>query len=237
MDNLLGSYLATSQVADLDITAKERVDGLNLAPLSVYFIDSAIPDVLPFLASQFDMLGYNGWVLADTVAKQRALLKRAFEFKRHHGTPWVIKEVLKLLGYTDVIIREGVDKTYNGTFDYDGTETYSGGTPFEFRIEITVPDSFALTAEVVSNTIQIVNHWKNCRSHLADVAFIIGFSDGVGMADSFDDFSDNDFTSQIGQGINYNGSFTYNGAHSHNRLADVCVLTITDGTTVNYDVI
>ena len=169
---MLGSYVEQfPHVKALDTMAANRLQGLPLAPMLVYHLDSVPASALPDLADQFGMMGYAGWVLCDTEAQKRALLKRAFEFKSHHGTPWVIRQLMEIIGYSDTRIIERVGQNYDGSYQHDGAINYGGGDIFMFRVILTVPVGFTLTTDIENKTEGVINYWKPARAKLTEVLY------------------------------------------------------------------
>jgi len=91
-----------------DLLAKQRFSTMELENLLVYIIDTVDSSAIPYLAEQFDVLGYNGFRLAKNEDEQREIIKRAIELKRYKGTVWAVKEALKSIGYPDAVLKESV---------------------------------------------------------------------------------------------------------------------------------
>lgn len=88
--------LLDQSLADLDLTS-----------MLVYLIDLVKPKVLPHLADQFSLLDEAAWQLAESEQAKRNLIKNAIELHRFKGTPWAIREVIRLLGFGEVTLQEG----------------------------------------------------------------------------------------------------------------------------------
>jgi P2-related tail formation protein len=82
---------------------------IDLSKLLVYMVDTVEVVALPFLGSQFDVLGYKGFRLATSDDDKRSIVKRAIELHRYKGTEWAIKEALKSIGFADVVLLRGYD--------------------------------------------------------------------------------------------------------------------------------
>lgn len=103
----------------------ERLAELDLNVMLVYLIDLVKPSLLTVLADQFSLLDEAAWLLAESVDAKRNLIKNAAELHRFKGTPWAIREVIRLLGFGEVTLQEGFnDQTYNGSIRHDGTYVY-----------------------------------------------------------------------------------------------------------------
>lgn len=131
-----------------------RQAALDLAAVVIYDFDTVAASALPVLAEQFNVLGDAGWDLADTQAKQRALLKEAIALHRLKGTPRAIKRALALLSYSGQIKEwwqrapAGQPYTFELAIDVVGTQTY-------------VDDN------ILARIVRLVNFWKNARSIFA----------------------------------------------------------------------
>lgn len=102
-----------------------RLNHLDLTPVLTDLVDIVAVDVLPWLAEQFSLFG-DGWELTTSVDAQRALIKKSIEIHRHKGTPWAIKETLKLLGYGDAELIEGGNyHHFDGEFAHDSEILYA----------------------------------------------------------------------------------------------------------------
>ena len=63
---------------------------------------------LPWLGETFNLMGYNGWNLAESDDARRQLIKGAVELHRHKGTVGSIRNVIRRLGLGEVEIIENV---------------------------------------------------------------------------------------------------------------------------------
>jgi phage tail P2-like protein len=82
---------------------------LDLNVMLVYLIDLVKPSLLPALADQFSLLDEAAWELAESEEAKRNLIKNAAELHRFKGTPWAIREVIRLLGFGEVTLMEGLN--------------------------------------------------------------------------------------------------------------------------------
>lgn len=80
---------------------------LDLNVMLVYLIDLVKPSLLPILADQFSLLDEAAWQLAESEEAKRKLIKSAGELHRFKGTPWAIREVIRLLGFGEITLQEG----------------------------------------------------------------------------------------------------------------------------------
>lgn len=102
--------LLTETFADLDLNA-----------MLVYLVDQVKTPLLPILADQFSLLDEAAWLLAESEDARRNLIKNAVELHRYKGTPWAVREVIRLLGFGEVTLLEGL-----GGLLRDGSATYNG---------------------------------------------------------------------------------------------------------------
>lgn len=194
----------------------------------VYLIGSVDASALYWLAQQFDVLGYRGWFLADTEEKRRDLIRRAIELHRFKGTPWAVKEAIKSLGFTDVTIQERVglnDGYYNGVFNYDESHTYGSSGVGEwatFKVYIGLDDwTEAITPEILTALLALINEYKNVRSHLVGLYFTVNAEDEL----TFDDVSDygnliEDADYLTGFSLTYDGTASNDGEYDYDHTGD-----------------
>jgi phage tail P2-like protein len=210
--------------------AVHAVVGIN----RMYLIDSVNAGALYWLAKQFDVLGYKGWWQADTEEKKRALIRRAIELHRYKGTPWAVKEAIRSLGYTDVIIQERVglnDGYYNGLFDYDASHTYgdSGiGEWATFRVIIGL-DAFGggISQQQLVELIAIINEYKNVRSHLVGISFTMVDEDDLLMDEETpSQYVLNDEDTLTGMTVSYDGASGYDGEYEYDYTGDTLEVVV-----------
>ncbi|MGF6098908.1 phage tail protein [Pseudomonas sp. 18175] len=106
----------------------ESLAEIDLNVMLVYLIDLVKPKLLPVLADQFSLLDEAAWMLAESEEAKRNLIKSSAEIHRFKGTPWAIREAIRVLGFGEVKLQEGFnDRVYDGSFTFDGT--YVHGAP------------------------------------------------------------------------------------------------------------
>lgn len=158
--------------------AENFIDGIDYSSVLTNLIDTIDPLALPYLAEQFDVLGYKGWRFVTTDAEKRALIKQSYELHRYKGTPWSIKEALKLIGFTSVQINEGTFVLfYNGTVNYNGQFSYGNSNAFTFEVILTTGP--AITPQVLIDAIALINEYKNARSYLTSAVVPIAFTETI----------------------------------------------------------
>lgn len=163
--------------------AENFIDGIDYSSVLTNLIDTIDPIALPYLAEQFDVLGYKGWRFVTTDAEKRALIKQSYELHRFKGTPWAIKEALKLIGFTNVQINEGTFVLYhNGFALHNGSFSHGNSNAFTFEVILTTGP--AITPQVLIDAIALINEYKNARSFLTSVVVPIVFTDTVTNTDA-----------------------------------------------------
>jgi len=189
---------------------KETLGEIDLGNLLVYIVESVDASALPYLAEQFDVLGYKGFKLAQTEADQREILKRAIELHRYKGTEWAIKEALKSIGFADIqLIKTGYDHWA------------------KFGIEIT-NSNFQLTASSFNDLIQMVVEYKRAVCVLMDVTMKLVYEDTLDIGD--DDASalpaieaEDDLV--LSGTLKYDGAGLYDGTYDHSGDSDIVSVT------------
>ncbi|SHN42224.1 phage tail protein [Chitinophaga sp. CF418] len=211
-----GSVLADSvahldHIRAFDLAIKKRFSQIQLDAMLVYFIDNVSSAAIPYLAQQFDVLGYKGFRLAETEQQQREIIKQSIELHRYKGTPWAIRQALVAIGFGDALLEEGV-----------------AGHWANFRITIDLGERALGNAEV-DDLVKMVNEYKNARSHLIDVSYTITVGgDTVTLTDSETDaqaIEDIDIISAGGSFL-HNGKVFRNGSRNYSRDTDTLTLTI-----------
>ncbi len=213
MSNLLPHSILKPHIAVFDLLMKKRLADLELDKLLIYLIDTVGEKALILLAEQFDVMGYKGWKLADTEEKRRELLKKAIELHRFKGTVWAVKEALRTIGYPDAMITEHV--------------THWAGFTIQLGAGVQT-----INTDQIAEAVQMINEYKNVRSHLMGIQFKVDFSDTLTITDTSyesagDLYEDSIFTSA---GLIYDGTGDYDGEYDHSPDGDVLELTIIDNS-------
>ncbi|APV88228.1 phage tail protein I [Salmonella enterica] len=129
--------------------AAERFAQLDLTALLIYLVDLVDTSALPSLAEQFHVQGLEGWLFARDERQKRDLIKQAIELHRYRGTPWAVRQVLKILA---------LDGDISEWFEY-------GGDPYFFRMDVTL-ETRGLTEDEFNALIVLIHEYKNVRSTL-----------------------------------------------------------------------
>ncbi|WP_262381456.1 phage tail protein [Pseudomonas sp. WS 5079] len=104
---------------------EERHASIDLNPMLVYLVDLVKAPLLPVLADQFSLLDEAVWLLAESEDARRNLIKNAVELHRYKGTPWAIREIIRLLGFGEVQLQEGLGgRVYDGSIAFNGLYVY-----------------------------------------------------------------------------------------------------------------
>ena len=147
-----------------------RQNKINLAPLLVYLIDAVDSSALVHLAEQFSLIGEDGWALAESDDARRALIKSAIELHRHKGTPWVIREMIRRLGFGEVELIENI-----GRLSYDGIRQYNGwmvhGDPAVWAIYRVLLLERAITNDQAAQLRITLDAFAPARCHLASLEY------------------------------------------------------------------
>lgn len=207
MKNLLPTAIRDEHYEAVAQLIEEFVRQDDLEMFLPMLIDTAPIQALTHLAEFFSVLGIEGWEFASTETERRALLKQAVELHRYKGTPWAVKEAVRRVGFLDVFLEEGADnfthkveKTdsrrtlyLDGSFTLDGTYDLGGGTGGTamiftsaprvawafFRVLIRLANGDFVDAAIMEKLRLVINEYKNLRSWLSDIGFILGESENT----------------------------------------------------------
>ncbi len=223
---IIATGINKEHLSVFDAMAEARFAALDIDAVMVYLISNVKASALPFLAEQFNVSGYKGAILASNETELRDLIKKAIELHRKKGTPYSIKEALRVLGYQNVVIYERLQgATYNGQYSYNGSISYNQPGWATFRVLLDAASSGIVSAADIAVISEVINVYKNARSHLIDVSFGYYLDDAVAYTDELDIAVIADFASYAGA-VRYNGQMTYNGANSYSGGSDDLNVTI-----------
>ena len=228
MDNLLADSIKNvPHLAALDELAAARMEAIDISPVLINLIDTVPAAALPYLAEQFDVLGFKGYKFAATETDKRELIKRAIDLHRYKGTPYAIKESLKSIGINNAQILEGVFHfTYNGLYVYDGSSSYGEIQWPSFRVLVDASSFSLVDMALYRDIIILIEEYKNVRSHLVDVTFQINLKDVSTVIDHF--LSNNPLEAEVlgVGGTYYSANSTYNGFYKYNKIQDELIINI-----------
>lgn len=173
--NLATPLASNASMKAIVQVVREEIERIDYSRLFVYLFETVDESLLDILAAQFDMLGFNGWILADSVQAKRELLKGAFELHLLKGTPGGIREVVKRLGYLDVEIEEGWENFTDGSTEPDiNSWAY-------FRVKYLMPPDKPIDEDISNKLSGLINNYKNARSVLANFSLVTPVSDYLMM--------------------------------------------------------
>jgi len=147
----------------------QELTALPTDPILMFIIDSAPTEALYYLASQYGVLGWGGWRLANTEQQRRNLIKTAVKLQRTKGTPASIKNAIATLGYDSVTITTSIGIFFDGSYDHDGEITYNGGNWATFNVTINVANGVTIPDATLDQIKALINEYKNARSILNDL--------------------------------------------------------------------
>jgi hypothetical protein len=156
-------------MAFLDALAK-TLTSIDISSVLVQLPDYAPSVALPYLAEQYDMLGYKGYSLCTTDDQRRALLRNAVNINRKLGTPYSIEQAIISIGYPNAIVTEGTGIYYNGIYNFDGSKRYGGGKWYNIDVEVFYTGAAPTTSQITLIT-GMINKYKSTRSVLFNLKF------------------------------------------------------------------
>lgn len=167
-ENILADSIGgVPHLAAFDAMVAARMNTIELEALLVYVIDSVSASALPNLARQFDVEGFIGYGIATNDAQRREIIKRSIELKRYMGTVYAIREAMRICGYTDAILNEGIDMG-NPAIDWA-----------RFSIDSELGDTVGLDGVSQSNLAKLIREYKNVRSYLEGISYKLGIFDTI----------------------------------------------------------
>lgn len=178
----------------------ERIFELDLGVLLIHDFDNVIADALPALAEQFLVTGYRGWLLAETEADKRTLLKNAIALHKTAGTPYAIRLAMASIGFPNAVVEENPPLRYDGSWTYDGNEVYNGKKLGAFIVTLA-PDRAPVSTAQIELIIQLINIWKTTRSELIDLR--------IGSISLFRNL------------LLYNGQWNYDGSQTYDGILNI----------------
>lgn len=222
MDSLLPLYLQSfAHIKAYEQAGAQQLAETPIEKLLVYFIDTVDEAVLPYLAAQFDVLGVKGYKYATTVAQKRAVIQNAIRLHRRKGTVQSIIDALLNINLVVNNIEEGVGYSvlYDGTFQYDGTQTYgSFGHWAFFRVWLNSANNTVIDAGQIADALEIIKEFKPARCRLFDITVNVVINDTTDIEDTI--LLDNQIGLSDAFGGLYNGLFQYDGTLTYSNISD-----------------
>lgn len=166
-----------SALADLSA----RLEALPVELALTHLVDVADERLLPHLAYGWHVTSLEGWQLADTPEKRRALLRRAIALHRKKGTPWAVKEAIAMSGLGDGsrLIEGRVMRRYDGTLYADGSDIYGGHRWAEYQLEAHLGETSGLDASIAAAVAAAAAEWAPVSRHLTRLAWRADVSDRI----------------------------------------------------------
>jgi len=217
-ENILADSIAgVPHLAAFDAMVAARMNSIELEALLVYVIDSVSASALPTLARQFDVEGFVGYGVATNDAQRREIIKRAIELKRYMGTVYAIREAMRICGYTDAILNEGIDMG-NPLIDWA-----------RFSIDSELGDTVGLDGVSQSNLAKLIREYKNVRSYLEGISYTIGIFDTLDQL--FDElniiYDSPAMEEDLGyKSFFYDGTYNYDGSKKYIESNDTLIINI-----------
>lgn len=197
--------------AAFDMLVKNRFTNLQLDKMLVYLIDTVQAVAIPYLAEQFDVLGYKGMRLAKTEADQREIIKRSIELHRFKGTLWAVEEALRSIGYGDVQIIEHADDHWA-----------------KFRVLVDI-GTHPINVVEIADVVKMINEYKNTRSHLTDLTYTIAFGDDqITVSDeaNISQVTDDEDSVTAGGDFRHDGTHLRDGSRNYSQDSDTITIQI-----------
>ena len=217
-ENILADSIAgVPHLAAFDAMVAARMNSIELEAILVYVIDSVSASALPTLARQFDVEGFIGYGIATNDAQRREIIKRAIELKRYMGTVYAIREAMRICGYTDAILNEGIDMG-NPLIDWA-----------RFSIDSELGDTVGLDGISQSNLAKLIREYKNVRSYLEGISYTIGIFDTLGqLFDELNIIYDSPVMEEdLGhRSFFYDGTYNYDGSQKYIESNDTLIINI-----------
>ena len=186
MANILPSSIKqNADLAAYDDLFANRFANIDFSAVLSNLFDVVPAAALPALALQYGVTGYNGWRYAVTDDDKRALLKKAINLHQFKGTEYAIKEALKMIGLTPVVILKGAYSLYyNGEQYYNGGFLYGESNPFVIQVQVNQADFPVLSPQAVIDMIAIIYEFKSARDYLVSIDYkTIGAVESFSLVD------------------------------------------------------
>ena len=219
-ENILADSIAgISHLAAFDAMVASRMNTIELESLLVYVIDTVSASALPTLARQFDVEGFVGYGVATTDEQRREIIKRAIELKRYMGTVYAIREAMRICGYTEAILTEGIDL----------------GDPLidwaRFSIDSEIGDTVGIDGISQTNLANLIREYKNVRSYLEGITYRLGIYDTIPELNDTLNLTyeapsmDEDL---VHKSFFYDGTYNYDGTKKYLESNDELIINITN---------
>lgn len=155
MNNL--SPIDDINIKVFDEICEERFKNIDIDVLLVSIIDNLPSDALPHLAEQYHVTGNEGWLQCRNDDEKRDLIKRSIEVHRYKGTKYALLKIFEMFGLKGDI-REWFE---------------TGNEPYTFIVDLNF-DSKGFDFELIGKLEDLINEYKNVRSHLSSLNIGMG---------------------------------------------------------------
>jgi hypothetical protein len=133
--------------------------------------DTAAAVALTSIAWGWDMLGPLWQALPDDAAR-REYLEAMYSLQSRRGTPWAVKEALRILGWPDAVILDNQGALYfDGTADFNGFYYYGIGFGewWEWGVELDLSAGGGLTLGQYNLIKTVAEFFAPVRSRLVRI--------------------------------------------------------------------
>lgn len=223
-DILASSVVRLPHIKVFDEIIEERLAAMEIEKPLLLLIDNADPEALYWLFSQFDLLGFRGWKNVSTDEQKRAVLKQAIALKRYAGTPYGLKQALRVVGFENTVLIEHVGDLYDGDEEHDGDTTHSSGANWaNFILVLDIGMEFGINDDLTEQLTNLINEYKNARSHLNGIRWKATMKESAAPTESIEmtiffnpDFFDtiilqNPLNERNQEDALHNSRYTHNG--------------------------
>lgn len=204
---------ATALERDLEATTA-RVGDVPTPLADLWRPQSCPLALLPWLAWA---LSVDVWDPAWSEAQKRDTVARALAMHQKKGTPWAVKEALRIAGWEGVQLQEGLPlRLYDGSIVHSGRESYGADRWALFRAILSLGDE-VFTGDDEARFLRLVLAYKNARSHLESLRFAL--DDLVEPVTTSDEL-----------GLAIHEAARYDGAYDHDGSATYLIATTEEET-------
>jgi phage tail P2-like protein len=226
MESTIASSLEGTRFEIFEQIWSERLAALDIGLVLVYIIDTVNEAALPYLAEQFDVLGYKGWDFTTTTQERRDLIKRAIELHRTKGTPFAIKQSLRQIGFLDAEIQEGGNLVYDGSIIHNGDYQYLGGSWAYFSVILDLGNQKGITPERSGLLRLLIDEYKAARCRLTSIQFRATILEEVETAEQLAfNAAFNPIEETIPTEVLYNSVFRHDSSVKHSGSTESFDLT------------
>lgn len=133
--------------------AREELAAIDRTVLLIADIANVDASALPWLGDEYNVMGYKGWLLAESDAERRALIESSYEAHSRMGTLDGIKRAIALVGYIADV---------KPWYEY-------GGDPYHIRVDLVDAIDKGITEETYGMIRRMVEEWKAARTLLDSI--------------------------------------------------------------------